>query len=290
MEYLATHLAEARKGHRNTLTVAAGDMIGASPLLSAAFHDEPTIEAMNELGLDVTSVGNHEFDEGYKELQRMQAAAASTTATARTTRTPAPTTRSPAPSSRTWPPTCGTPAPTRRILPAYWIKKMHGAKVGFIGMTLKDTPTIVTAAGVAGPGLHRRGRDRQRAGAGAARRKGVKAIVVLIHQGGVPTATFTDPRDGRTVTRLRLHLRRAAAPSPATAPIIPIAESLDPADRHGHLGHTHQPYVCNIPDPDGQPRLVTSASSFGRLFTETDLTYDRRTQRHRPLVGQGHAT
>ena len=69
--YLATHLAQARKGHRNTLTVAAGDIIGASPLLSAAFHDEPTIESMNKLGLDVTSVGNHEFDEGYKELQRM---------------------------------------------------------------------------------------------------------------------------------------------------------------------------------------------------------------------------
>ena len=83
VEYLATHLAQARAGHSNTLTVAAGDIVGASPLLSAAFHDEPTIEAMNALGLDVTAVGNHEFDEGYKELQRLQpTAAASTTATA----------------------------------------------------------------------------------------------------------------------------------------------------------------------------------------------------------------
>ncbi len=72
VEYLATHLKQAREGHPNTLTVAAGDIIGASPLLSAAFHDEPTIEAMNTLGLDVTAVGNHEFDEGYKELLRMQ--------------------------------------------------------------------------------------------------------------------------------------------------------------------------------------------------------------------------
>ena len=78
-------------GHPTPSTVAAGDIVGASPLLSAAFHDEPTIEAMNALGLDVTSVGNHEFDEGYKELQRLaRTAAASTTATARTTRTPAP--------------------------------------------------------------------------------------------------------------------------------------------------------------------------------------------------------
>ncbi|HEY8621314.1 MAG TPA: hypothetical protein VIM01_14685, partial [Dermatophilaceae bacterium] len=68
VEYLATHLRDARAGHPNTVTVAAGDIIGASPLLSAAFHDEPTIEAMNALGLEATAVGNHEFDEGYQEL------------------------------------------------------------------------------------------------------------------------------------------------------------------------------------------------------------------------------
>ena len=72
VEYLATHLRDARKGNRNTVTVAAGDIVGASPLLSAAFHDEPTIEAMNKLGLEATAVGNHEFDEGYLELQRLQ--------------------------------------------------------------------------------------------------------------------------------------------------------------------------------------------------------------------------
>src|SRR6478672_8568234 len=72
VEYLATHLKQARVGHANTVTVAAGDIVGASPLISAAFHDEPTIDSMNDLGLDVTAVGNHEFDEGYKELQRLQ--------------------------------------------------------------------------------------------------------------------------------------------------------------------------------------------------------------------------
>ena len=70
--YLATHLASScarRPGpKRHRSTVAAGDLIGASPLLSAAFHDEPTIEAMNKMGLQVTSVGNHEFDEGWREL------------------------------------------------------------------------------------------------------------------------------------------------------------------------------------------------------------------------------
>ncbi len=46
-------------------------------------------------------------------------------------------------------------------------------------------------------------------------------------------------------------------------------------------GHTHQPYVCDMPDPTGNPRLLTSASSFGRLFTETQLIYDRSHAGHR---------
>ena len=75
-EYLATHLtrlrAEAAAKGAASVTVAAGDLIGATPLLSAAFHDEPTIEALNLMGLQITSVGNHEFDEGYSEILRMQ--------------------------------------------------------------------------------------------------------------------------------------------------------------------------------------------------------------------------
>ena len=64
VEYLATHIANLRPLNPNTVVVSAGDMIGASPLLSALFHDEPTIEAFNLIGLDFNAVGNHEFDEG----------------------------------------------------------------------------------------------------------------------------------------------------------------------------------------------------------------------------------
>ena len=150
VEYLATHLRAAREGQPNTVTVAAGDIVGASPLLSAAFHDEPTIEAMNKVGLEATAVGNHEFDEGYKELQRLQrggclpdgngkdnqnSCAAGTFKGARFQFLAANVKHA------------GT---NRTILPPYWVKKMHGVKVGFIGMTLKDTPNIVTKAGVAG--------------------------------------------------------------------------------------------------------------------------------------------
>ena len=72
VEYLSTWIKSLRTTNPNTITVGAGDLIGASPLISGLFHDEPTIEAMNAMGLDVTGVGNHEFDEGVAELLRMQ--------------------------------------------------------------------------------------------------------------------------------------------------------------------------------------------------------------------------
>ena len=71
-EYLATHLKNAIARNPNSIIVAAGDLIGASPLVSALFHDEPTIESLNAMNLAVSSVGNHEFDRGRDELRRMQ--------------------------------------------------------------------------------------------------------------------------------------------------------------------------------------------------------------------------
>src|SRR6476469_4264630 len=266
VEYLATHLKQARVGHPNTVTVAAGDMVGASPLLSAAFHDEPTVEALNTLGLDITAVGNHEFDEGYKELQRLQSGgciddgpngvnnqnscAAGTFTGAKFQYLAANVLEK---------------ATGKTILPPYAVKTFNGAKVGFIGMTLKDTPSIVTASGVAGLEFTDEVKTAN-ALVPVLKAQGVNAIVVLIHQGGnVPAATPYDftCQGGGTLS--------------ADSPIIPIAEGLDPAIDMIISGHTHQPYVCSLPDPTGKPRLITSASSFGRLFNETDVTYDRRT-------------
>jgi 2',3'-cyclic-nucleotide 2'-phosphodiesterase (5'-nucleotidase family) len=280
--YLATHLDRARKGHRNSLTVAAGDIIGASPLLSAAFHDEPTIESMNRLGLDVTSVGNHEFDEGYKELQRMadggciadgadgadnqNSCADHTFRGARFDYLAANVKYA------------GT---DQSILPPYAIKNVHGAKLGFIGMTLKDTPSIVTASGVAGLEFSD---EVQTANAlvPVLKRKGVNAIVVLIHQGGSPDKQkWTDPATKKQYDvnpTFDYTCGGGGRLVPASSPILPIAANLDPAIDMVVSGHTHQPYVCDVKDPAGNSRLLTSASSFGRLFTETNLTYDRRTR------------
>ena len=265
VEYLATHLAQARQGHPNTLTVAAGDIVGASPLLSAAFHDEPTILAMNKLGLDATAVGNHEFDEGYKEIQRLQNGGCIDDGDGQNNQNSCPTGSFPGASFNILAANVVEKATGKTILPAYTVKNVNGAKIAFIGMTLKDTPNIVTAAGV--EGLQFKDEvETANALVPELRKKNVNAIVVLIHQGGVPTSSVYDSTCGN-----------GGELNPGASPIIDIAKHLDPAIDMIISGHTHQPYVCNIPDPAGQPRLVTSASSFGRLFTDTELKYDRRT-------------
>jgi 5'-nucleotidase len=280
VEYLATHLAEARQGHPYSLTVAAGDIIGASPLLSAAFHDEPTIEAMNLLGLDVTAVGNHEFDEGYQELQRMQSGGCIPDGDGANNQNSCPDGSFGGADFDYLAANVKYEGTNDTILPAYTIKNLHGAKIGFIGMTLKDTPSIVTASGVQGLEF-----TDEVATANALvpvlREQGVKAIIVLIHQGGNPAKQkWTDPNGKVWDVNPNYDYTCGGGGSliAASSPILGIAANLDPQIDMVISGHTHQPYVCDVKDPAGRSRLVTSASSFGRLFTETDLKYDRRTQ------------
>ena len=276
--------ASLRAGHPNSVTVAAGDLIGASPLISAAFHDEPTIEAMNALGLDVTSVGNHEFDEGYQRA----AADAERRLHRRRRRREQPELA--APTARFAGANFHYLVGQRRSYDGHRQDDPAGRtrsrtstapKIGFIGMTLKDTPSIVTAAGVAGPAVHRRGghRERARAGAASAGRQGDRRAAP---PGRDPRDRQRSPapaaRSLNVTPPYDVHLRQGQLAERADSPIIPIAEHLDPQIDMIVSGHTHTPYVCNIPDPAGNSRLVTSASSFGRLVTETNLTYDRRTQ------------
>jgi 5'-nucleotidase len=279
VEYLATHLRDARVGNPNTVTVAAGDIIGASPLLSAAFHDEPTIEAMNKLGLEATSVGNHEFDEGYQELLRMQSggclpdgdglnnqnSCAAGTFTGANFHILAANVKY-----------AGT---NNTILPSYWVKNFNGAKIGFIGMTLKETPSIVTQAGVAGLEFTDEVKTAN-ALVPILNAKGAKAIVVLVHQGGTPAVQQWVGPDHKTygVNSTYDYTCGGGGTLTGDSAILPIAANLDPQIDMVISGHTHQPYVCDVKDPAGHSRLVTSASSFGRLFTETNLTFDRRTQ------------
>ena len=249
-EYLATHIRTKETENRNTLVVSAGDLIGASPLLSALFHDEPTIEAMNRIGLDLNSVGNHEFDEGAAELLRMQhggchpvdgcldgtgfGGARFGFLAANVVRTDG----------------------GKTLFPPYAIRKFGGIKVGFIGMTLEGTPDIVSPSGVAGLDFLDEAETANRYARELRHRHGVKAIVVLLHEGGVQSATGgINTCDG------------------ISGPIVDIVERTTKAVDLFVTGHTHSAYNCVI---DGRP--VTSASSFGRLLTDIDLKLDRHSK------------
>ncbi|MGI5455984.1 bifunctional metallophosphatase/5'-nucleotidase [Streptomyces sp. CA-249302] len=259
VEYLATHLREARKGNPYSITAAGGDMVGASPLISGLFHDEPTIEALNDLDLDVTSVGNHEFDEGAKELARLQNGGCHPTAGCYTDEefegADFPYLAANVLDEKT----------NRPILKPYWVWKKKDVKVGFIGVTLEDTPGVVSAEGVKGLKFKDEVETINKY-AKVLQRQGVKSIVALIHEGGLPASgSYNYDCDS------------GSAGSGISGPIVDIAKNISPSVDALVTGHTHAAYVCTIPDPAGQPRMVTSAASFGRLYTDTTLTYDRFT-------------
>ncbi|AXL89945.1 bifunctional metallophosphatase/5'-nucleotidase [Streptomyces sp. CB09001] len=259
VEYLATHLREARKGNRYSITAAGGDMVGASPLLSGLFHDEPTVEALNKLDLDVTSVGNHEFDEGAKELARLQNGGCHPTEGCYTDKefkgADYPYLAANVLDEKT-----GKP-----LLKPYWVWKQRGVKVGFIGVTLEGTPDIVSADGVKGLKFKDEVETINKY-AKVLQRQGVKSIVALIHEGGFPASSSYN-----------YDCDSPGAGDGISGPIVDIAKNITPQVDALVTGHTHNAYVCTIPDPAGNPRMVTSASSFGRLYTDTTLTYDRRT-------------
>jgi len=247
--YLATHLRNAVRDNPNSLIVSAGDLIGASPAVSAFFHDEPTIEAMNVLGLGLSSVGNHEFDDGVRELLRMQnggchavegcqgrerfRGASFKYLAANVLRT-----------------VHGHSAP---LFPPMAIRTIGGIRVGFIGETLKGTPREVTPSGVKGLRFLDEAATANRYAA-LLRQRGVHAIVLLIHEGGEQNAEGADPNRCDNFT----------------GAIGPILRKLSPDIGVVVSGHTHRSYVCTI---DG--RLVTSAGSYGRLITRIRLDVSR---------------
>ncbi|MFE7214633.1 bifunctional metallophosphatase/5'-nucleotidase [Streptomyces sp. NPDC001698] len=259
VEYLASSLRTARTGHDRSLTVAAGDIVGASPLLSGLFHDEPTIEAMNKLGLDVTGVGNHEFDEGKDELLRLQDGGCHPVDGCYAEGRKFKGADYPILSANVINEKTGKP-----LLKPYVVQNVKGAKVGFIGVTLKGTPNVVTAAGVKGlkfldeaETINKYTKELQQ--------QGVHAIVALVHEGGFPASSvYNYDCDAGGSTGL-------------SGPIVDIAKKVAPEVDALVTGHTHNAYVCSIPDPAGHPRLVTSAASYGRLFTELNMKYDPHT-------------
>lgn len=254
-EYLATKLDELRSeaGDKKSLTVAAGDLIGGSTFLSGLFHDEPAVETLETMGLDLSSVGNHEFDEGTEELLRMQHGGCHPEDGCYFPDEPYDGADFPWLAANVVDKESG-----ESLLPGTAVRRVQGVRIGFIGMTLEDTPTLVNPAGVASVEF-RDEVETANAQAAALQQQGVEAIVVLLHEGGNQAGTYNECVG-------------------ISGPIVDIAENLDPAIDSVVTGHTHQPYVCNVPDPAGEPRMVTSAASYGQVVTETTLRIDRRSK------------
>lgn len=259
VEWMAAYVDALKAKNPNNVVVSAGDLIGATPLISALFHDEPTIEAMNRLGLEFNAVGNHEFDEGREELLRMQNGGCH-----------------PSDSNSCQGAAVGTPVPfegarfnflaanvydsasKNTLFVPYAIKTFGKVRVAFIGMTLKDTPTIVSPSGVAGLEFLDEAATVN-ALIPKLRARGVKAVVVLIHQGG--TQPVTQAAD--TVN--------SCAGNLAGTPIAPIVNRLDDEVDLVISGHTHQAYNCLLPNKSGRLISVTSANSTGRVLTDIDI-------------------
>ena len=246
-EQMATLVKQLREGHANTIFVAAGDLIGASPFLSALFHDEPTIESLSLMGLALSSVGNHEFDEGKDELLRMQNGGCHPVDGCRGPH------RFPGAQFHYLAASTIVKDSGTTVFPPYEIRTFEGIPVAFIGLTLKGTAGIISPASSAGLAF-RDEAETVNALVPELTAKGVAAIVVLIHEGGFPAGGINE------------------CPG-ISGPIVDIVGKLDRAVDLVISGHTHQAYVCDI---DG--RLVTSGDKYGTLVTAIDLTLDRATR------------
>ena len=253
---LAGALTQLREGHANTVTVSAGDTIGASPLISANYLDEPTIAAMNLLGLEFNSVGNHEFDRGSDELKRMQSGGCIKF----TRRTPCAVEQFGGARFRYLAANV-VQADGTTVFPATGIKRFGPITVGFIGMTLKGTASLVTPSGVKGL-IFADEAETANALVPKLKAEGADAIVLLIHQGGkLPQFTTGNGCDG------------------IYGDILPILPKLDPAITTVVSGHTHWAYVCNGTVETGAGRLMTSAGKYGYFVTDLRLSFDPSTKR-----------
>lgn len=253
IEQFSVLVQSLKAKNKNFAVVSAGDMVGATPLLSALFKDEPTIEAMNLVGVDFHAVGNHEFDYGIKHLKRLKNGGCKI-------------------DEKTGQPDCDGRAPyagakfdflaanvfesasSQTLFPAYGVKEFDGVKVAFIGLTTRTTPSIVRPGGTVGV-TFKEEVATVNALVPVLKGQGIEAIVVVMHEGGTQTGTINECIDFQGRGR-------------------EIAEQLDPAVQIVVTAHTHRYHICELGN-----KLVTGAGSYGTLVTEIDLVLDRATRK-----------
>jgi 5'-nucleotidase len=268
----AAYLAKAVKDRQTQYgalqaTIFAGDNIGAAPLQNGLFHEEPIVLASNMMHVDFAGVGNHEFDKGATELLRIQNGGChpdGCNAAPYLLPNGSTTNVYPGASFKYLSANVVKTATGETLFPATGIKRFTSTdgkkfEVGFIGEVLESTPTIVTPSGVAGLTFQDEADAANRAVAALAD-KGVKVPVLVVHEGGFQSS-------GATLN--------GCAGNLAGSPIAEIASRLDPAIKVIVSAHTHAEYRCTI-TAGGVTRLITSASSFGRILSDITLTIDAR--------------
>lgn len=251
--FLATRIAQLKAEQPRSVVVSAGDLVGASPLTSALFHDEPTIEVMNAIGLDVSALGNHEFDHGVRHLLRLANGGCESEQA------------QPIAKRQTCAGVDGKFAGARfafvaanvlsreseqPIVAPVWIKTIDGVRIGFIGAVTRATPGIVVPSGIAGVRFVAEARALNQY-AKELQAQGVQAIVAVVHEGGEAEGGYDACRNPRGA-------------------IFEIARELDPAIDIVLSAHTHRGYNCVIDD-----RVVIQAASYGRLVSVVDIEIDR---------------
>lgn len=243
--YLASAIAKLKQGREHTVFVAAGDLIGASPLLSSLLKDEPTLAALGELGLVASALGNHELDAGLIELKRKASGECAAAGCA-------------------WPGFKGPGFPYlaanvldaqtgKPVFPTHIIKEVAGFKVAFVGVVTRDTPMVVLPKAIVGLRFGDEA-DTLNALLPQLRAEGAQVLVAVMHEGATHQGSANDASyqcpglQGRGVD---------------------IARRLDPAYAIIISGHTHQAYTCKI-----NGRLLVQAGSYGGWVTESRLTLD----------------
>lgn len=239
VDYLAAYLKQREAENKNTLLVHDGDMVGASPPVSALLQDEPTIEILNKLGFDIGTVGNHEFDEGVTELQRLIKGGTH------------PKTGNFAGSNFPWVVANVINEKTgKTILPPYQVIKVNGMPIGFIGVVTTETPTLVVPSGVAGLKFT----DEVEAinqNVAELKKQGVKSIVVLAHNPGTSGPNGENP----------------------TGQLVDIANRVDDEVDIIFGGHNHAHMNATIDN-----KLVVQSYSYGTAFSDVDIEIDPKTK------------
>ncbi|MFZ6749313.1 bifunctional metallophosphatase/5'-nucleotidase [Undibacterium sp. Ren11W] len=257
--YFASMLKQRRAAVGPSILVGAGDLMGASPIASAMLRDEPVIAALNQLGLSVTALGNHEFDAGGAALQAKLAGVC-----------PANGCAFPGFSGAKYDYIAANvinKSDGQTWVKPYVIRQVGEFKVAFIGALTSDTPNLVAGDGVKDLQFEEEANTINRY-VPEIQRQGVAAIVLLIHEGASYQGAANDA---------------SYACEGLQGPIIAISKKLDKAISLVVSGHTHQGYTCKI---DG--RLLVQARSYGAYLTETTLTIDRSSQQVIKAVASNH--